>query len=352
MNCSFSYPIIYTLCPTCVKGIIPFSIVLPVTLRGKKGIHDIIQSISGIGTLSIAIMGGLFVVEEIEDRRKARIAAAWNLLNSSRFLAENDFLRMIESPELRVIRLISNDGRCRAQRMAGSLADSDEAPSDSDYCDFRNEYGDLRVDTKSRLLDELIEIAMKQSFGQRSALETLASENIPTPGLILSGYNLDGAQLSGAMLMNSSFFRANLRGADLSNADLTGSDFLDADIEGAKFDQTKLAGASMAGATLVDAELSGQDLSSIDLSGAWISKGDFSQIDASGNSSTGRSDFSGAWIANSTFEGAILSGFDFGGARISNSTLRKAILTCTVLTNANFKNVDLFGADIGCATVS
>ena len=49
-------------------------------------------------------------------------------------------LRLLQEPELRVMRLISQDGWCRNRLVDGDLVDLSAPPSASDYCDFRNSY--------------------------------------------------------------------------------------------------------------------------------------------------------------------------------------------------------------------
>jgi hypothetical protein len=163
-----------------------------------------VQALTAAVTMVVALVGAIYVQQEHDDRRQARMTRAWNLIHSTQD------------------EVFYNVGQVEALQ---SLFETGA---------------------------NLHEINMSSRFLQ----------GIRLPGVDLYRANfrrgkLMQANLRGARLEHVEFVRANLMEASLDEADLRGANLAAADLSRARFRDADLEGANLADANLTGADLTG-----------------------------------------------------------------------------------------------
>lgn len=316
----------------------------PLVFYEHPRLHDAIQSVAGIGTFLVALVGALFVLGEYEDQRQARITRAWQLLHEAKEEADRELQRALEVPIHRMIQLTANGGRCSRQ---SSWPDYDAPSKSENPCDLRNSFSDLAPKTQMRVLDALITTTRHQSHGQINALETLVREHISTNGANLAGFVLDGANLRGASLQSAQLMFASLVGTDLSGADLSRADLTQANLEDADLSKSILEGARLPryfiweSADERDGRFRRAKMPSVRIRHSQFSGADF------GGASLER-----AVVNQSSFKAAEFGRSDLEDSNWYDSDLRGARFSCANLRNATFEDVDMEGVELDCSSVS
>jgi len=120
----------------------------------------------------------------------------------------------------------------------------------------------------------------------------------PSPGVNLANCNLQGKSF-----LHGNFKDANLRGANLQEADLR-----DANFQGAQ-----LYGANLSGAYITGTNFSGDDLSDVNLS---YTNGNLRENPANGRTNFSNANFAGSSFHNSEIVGAIMTNARLKGAYV------------------------------------
>lgn len=161
----------------------------------------------------------------------------------------------------------------------------------------------------------------------------------------LSGANLPGANLSDANLSDANLFRANLSGADLRRAVLSRADLEDADLTDAYLSDADLSDARLFGAFLARATLADADLRDADLRATAFHRADLTRADLT------RVRLIGAKLPGAYLTGACLSEADLTGADLTGADLSVANLDRVNFTDANLTGAELYGSDLTGATL-
>lgn len=139
----------------------------------------------------------------------------------------------------------------------------------------------------------------------------------------VSKFNLSGLNMSGSYLHG-----ANAEGADFSNVDLTDAELDNANLSGANFTRAVLSGTSTNGADFTNAIIQGADLSSM-VSNGFIE----AQLKSTASYKEGN-------LIGVMFDYNNISKWD-----LSNQNLQNSSFFATRITNVNFTNSDLRGAE-------
>lgn len=180
------------------------------------------------------------------------------------------------------------------------------------------------------------------------------------PGANLTGLNLTRAHMIGADLVGAQFDIATLIDADFSDANLFGTDFANAFADGADFRNANLnnarfghfgtvTGSDFTGASVLGTTFQGMTqygfVAEQLYSTASYKSLDLTGIDFSGNFLS-EWNFAGQNLSGSEFAFAILTNADFTGANLSGSDFLRATLTNANLTNAKLPSIRLTDADL------
>lgn len=164
-----------------------------------------VQALTTAVTMVVALVGAVYVQQEHEDRRQARMTRAWNLIH----MTQGELFYNVGQVEA-LQSLFETDANLREINMSSRFLQGIQLPGVDLYrANFRH----------SKLMQANLR-------GARLGHVDFVRAN-------LTGANLEGA---------------DLRGAALSASDLTRARFRDADFEGATISSTNLTGADFTGA--------------------------------------------------------------------------------------------------------
>lgn len=160
-----------------------------------------VQALTAAVTMVLAIVGALYVQDEQEDRRQARMTRAWNLLYETR----GEIFHNVGQVEA-LQSLYESGANLREINMSSRYLQGVALPGAGLHrAIFKN----------SKLMEaDLRRADLRQTTFVRANLTAAA----------LDGADLRGAALASAELAAVRFGRADLEGASLANADLSGAD--------------------------------------------------------------------------------------------------------------------------------
>lgn len=163
-----------------------------------------VQALTAAVTMIVALVGAVYVQQEHEDRRQARMTRAWNLIHST----QGEFFCNVGQVEA-LQSLYETGANLREINMSSRFLQGIRLPGVDRY---------------------------RANFRHNKLMQ---------------------ANLRGARLRQVSFVSANLTGADLAEADLREASLASSDVSHARFRNADFEGAILSGANLTGADLTG-----------------------------------------------------------------------------------------------
>ncbi len=255
-------------------------------------------------------------------------------------------IQIEDLPRALVLRIISTSQAAKPYRFlnlglrANSIKDKTRVALQRRKAELPNTYA--RIADYNRWTEEEMEVQLidrPASPERGQLLSTFFAAGLRN----LESLNHTGLDLSFAHLLDANILKLTTQGGILFNADFTGSHVVESDFGGTALENARFAGCVIRDSTF--AEVSAERM-----------RDPYSASMAPMSTRANGTDFSGAYVSNTSFagtqllganfDGALLVKTDFTNAGLGLATFRNAILVTPVLDGATLKSADFDGAII------